>query len=474
MTAWDCVTALVMGVRNELLLFAAVGLLLGGVDDLILDLLYIGRRLWRGATVYRLHPRMTSDRLPPSAHPGTLAVLIPAWDESAVIGAMVRHCLTQWAGEDVQLFVGVYPNDPASIAIVAGLAAGNAWVTMILNESPGPTTKADCLNTLWRALLDWEEARGVPVKAIVLHDAEDVVHRDAIRVMSALIDRFALIQLPVLPLVSDRSRRARWISSHYCDEFAESHGKALSVREALGAALPSAGVGCAVARNVIGRLASTRGGQPFDPDSLTEDYELGLRIAEGGGRGILVRMRDAGGELVATREYFPDTIRDAVRQKARWTVGIALAGWDRLGWGNGPVEGWMRLHDRRAPIAAIVLAAAYTGVLLTGLTQVLILAGLMHDVPLPWPLPSLLGITFLLLCWRIGMRMLFVHRAYGRAEALRSAPRMLLANVIAMMAALRAMSIYLRLWAGGRLRWDKTAHRFPDMAADRGVQESSL
>ena len=71
----------------------------------------------------------------------------------------------------------------------------------------------------------------------------------------------------------------------------------------------------------------------FDPASLVEDYELGLTIADAGGRGCFARVRDAAGDVVAVRAYFPDTVHAAVRQKARWMAGIALAGWDRTGWG---------------------------------------------------------------------------------------------------------------------------------------------
>lgn len=461
MTTTEFLVAFVAGMRNELLLFAGVGLLLGGLDDLLLDTIYGARRLWRSMTVYRRYPRMTADKLPPSTQPGTMAVFIPAWDESAVIGPMLRQALARWSKDDVHLFVGLYPNDPASIVTVADVAATHPGrLTMVINPMRGPTTKADCLNRLWRALLRWEGERGQSAKAIVLHDAEDLVHPDALHVMSAMIDRFALVQLPVLPLVNPRSR---WVGGHYCDEFAESHGKALSVRETLGAAMPSAGVGCAIARDTLGTLASAREGRPFDPDSLTEDYELGLRVGDLGGRGVLVRMRDAQGKLVATREYFPDTINAAVRQKARWTMGIALAGWDRLGWGKGLTEAWMRLHDRRSLLAALVLLAAYAGLIAAVLVQLAEWTGLSGPFALPDPLPFLMNVNFFVLLWRVSMRMLFVHRVYGWQEALRSVPRMVIANIIAMMAARRALILYIRLWTGGPLRWEKTAHRFPDM-----------
>ena len=447
--------------RNELLLFAGIGLLIGGLDDLLVDLIYGLRRLWRRITVYMRFPRMTARDLPPSGSAGPIAIFIPAWDESAVIGHMLRRSLALWAREDVQIFLGAYPNDPATVAAAETAIADEhrGKVTIVVNDRPGPTTKADCLNQLWKALLRWETERGGPALAVVLHDAEDVVHADALRVIGALIPRFALVQLPVLPLVSTRSR---WISGSYCDEFAEAHAKALRVREALGAALPSAGVGCGFERVALGRIASAEHGGPFDPRSLTEDYELGLRLGEQGGRGILVRMRDDTGSLIATREYFPDTLGAAVRQKARWMTGIALAGWDRLGWRGGWSEMWMRLRDRRAALAALILAAAYLGLVLSVLAMLATwLTGTRHR---PWPplLEQLLWLNTVMLGWRLAMRMLFVWRAYGPVEALRSVPRTIIGNVIAMMAARRAVAAYVRHLRGQPLGWEKTAHRFPD------------
>ena len=96
------------------------------------------------------------------------------------------------------IFVGTYPNDRATIEVVAQIAATDAAgrLTLVVNESDGPTTKADCLNQLWRSLLRWEAQQGARASAIILHDAEDVVHRDALRLMGWLAPRFALIQLP--------------------------------------------------------------------------------------------------------------------------------------------------------------------------------------------------------------------------------------------------------------------------------------
>jgi len=446
------------------MLFAAVGLLLGGIDDLLIDLLYIVRTLWRRLTVYTRHRPMTTATLPDDTAPGGMAVFIPAWQEAAVIGPMLRAALGRWGDGDYRIFVGVYPNDPATATIVRNIADSNPHVIPVVTGRPGPTTKADCLNAIWTAMLAEEALAHIRFKAVVLHDAEDVVHADALRLLSCMVDRFDLVQLPVLPLASQQSK---WVAGHYLDEFAESHGKSITVREALGAAVPSAGVGCAFSRQALAALAEEQDGAPFDPHSLTEDYEAGLRIVEAGGRTAFVRMKDARGQLVCTREHFPDTFRDAVKQKARWTVGIALSGWDRLGWRGGVAERWMRLRDRRTALAALVVFVAYLALLcqaalyfagaLTGWIEPALSNALIH----------LLEINFVLMLWRMAIRAWFVTAAYGWRQGMRSVPRTIIANIILIFAVRRAVVIYFGLMRGAPLRWDKTTHRFPPLAAGR-------
>jgi adsorption protein B len=56
------------------------------------------------------------------------------------------------------------------------------------------------------------------------------------------------------------------------------------------------------------------------------------------------------------------------------------------------------------------------------------------------------------------MRAVFTASAYGWGEGFRSVPRLVVGNVIAMLAAVRAVSLHL---SGGAKRWDKTRHTFP-------------
>ena len=256
---------------------------------------------------------------------------------------------------------------------------------------------------------------------------------------------------------------SRWISGHYCDEFAEAHGKSLVVREALGVPLPLAGVGCAIERNILGRIALANNGQPFDIASLTEDYELGLKIGQRGGRTILARIQDDERNLIGTRACFPDTLEASVKQKARWVLGISLTGWDRLGWRNSMWENWMILRDRKAVFAALVLTIAYISIAIFGLLAIGQIAGFYDPKPLPDMIYALLLLNAVFLIWRLFIRAVFVGKLYGFTEALFSFPRVIIANIIAVMAARRAVAHYIRYCFGADLRWDKTAHRhFPE------------
>jgi len=442
-------------VAAELALFAAIGFLIFAANDLLVDLIYFGRRLWRAVAVYSRYPRAFASQLEPPAEPGFIAILVPAWDEAAVISSMLKATLRRVEHENYRLFVGHYRNDPATAAAIASVVDDR--IEPVAVQVDGPTTKADCLNHLYDALLSYERSTGRTAKAVVLHDAEDVVHPLELGLFDRLIDRAGVIQVPVLPLVD---RNSPWISGHYCDEFAEAHAKEMVVREAVGASIPLAGVGCAIARQPLARLAAMHEGRPFVGGSMTEDYELGLRIGALGLKTMFVRIPATPGDrsVVSSRGHFPSSLGVAVRQKARWLGGIALAGWDRMGWRGGLGERWMRMRDRRGPLAALLLIAAYGAALLWSQLWLAELLGAPVQARLDPLLVTLLQVNAWLLVWRIFMRACFTTSAYGLGQGILSIPRMVVGNVIAVLAALRAISLHL---AGGAKRWDKTTHIFP-------------
>ncbi len=461
-TAW--LEWLVMGASHELMLFASVGILLIGLDDLLFDAFWLGTRGER--------PAGASDK-PPLA--GTIAVFIPAWDEHRILAAMLRRSLAAWEDEDVRIYIGCYPNDAATLFAISPLVASDRRLRLVVNERDGPTTKGDNLNRMWAALGEDERAEGKRFAAIVLHDAEDHVHQGEIALYRRHLTDAAMVQIPVVPIIA---RGARWIGGHYGDEFAEAHGKEMVVRSRLGMPLPSAGVGCALTRHTLALLAIERGGDPFRCNSLTEDYEVGMVIGAYGLRARFVDEIGTRSDRVVSRGAFPDRADAAVRQKARWIAGIALAGWDHLGW-PGSRRGmiaaqservwlarWMLWRDRRAPLAALVLLAAYAVLMLTAV-------GWLGRAVLGWEavivgdaMRMLLALGAMLLVWRLAMRSFFAGRCYGSREAVWAVPRAFVANIMAMLAARRALVIYWRMLRSGEVVWDKTEHRESDMAAD--------
>lgn len=451
----EIIFAIVDVFQKELLLIASILFLIGSLDDLLFDCLWIGHVLKRKLFVYTKYRRMSVETLPDTNADDVMAVFVPAWCEEPVIGAMLGRCLSQWPSRNFRIYVGCYPNDDKTVAAVANAAHGSNNVRLVICDQQGPTTKADCLNRLWLALCQDELTEDLRFNAVILHDAEDMVHPKALHVFKYLADRAALVQIPVIPR---RGIRSRWVAGHYCDEFAEQHGKQMVLREALGVAIPSAGVGCAFSKNALAHRSLQNGGKPFDANSLTEDYELGLNLTEGDGRGIFVRLRDMDGQLVATQEFFPDNLEDAVRQKSRWMAGIALAGWDRLGWNHSLRENWIRFRDRKASLAAIVLAIAYVAILLTAILTILQFAGIYDPRPLSEFLQMLLHVNAVFLCWRLMFKAGFVFHLYGFTEALYSIPRTITANIINMMAARRAVGKYLQSLSGKQIEWDKTQH----------------
>lgn len=449
--------------EHELLLFAAIWFAVGAIDELAVDATWLWLRLTGRARTARLAHDPTEELL------GISAVLVPAWSESAVIGAMVSHCLQSWPQRNLRIYVGCYRNDQETLAVLTALVS-DARLRVVVHDRDGPTTKADCLNRLYRAMCDDERRSGQRARAVILHDAEDMVHPAALSLMDRALTDFDFVQLPVRP---EPQAASPWVAGHYCDEFTEAHARDMIVREAIGAGLPSAGVGCAFSRAAIDRIIALRGGgDPFAAECLTEDYECGLLVSETGGRSTFLRVRDDDGGLVATREFFPATLTTSIRQKTRWVHGIAFQGWDRLGWNLRLSDLWMRLRDRRGPLLALVLASAYLMVLIWPLLR--LAEAWKVIVPLP-PEPLVKGLllfNLLSFFWRLFVRAVLTGAEYGWVEGARAVLRFPVGNVITIIAGRRALAAYIRVLFGGRLQWDHTVHLAHPASPPRPMAET--
>ena len=432
-------------IAHELLLFAACFYTLLGIDDLLVDLCWM----------FKGHQRDKHfEENPTPFHKEKIAVFIAAWQESEVIGAMVSNTRRQWGNSNYCIFIGCYPNDIGTQAAIEPHI--DSWVCKVVGPHDGPTSKADCLNQIWQAMLTHTDSSSFTT--VLLHDAEDMVHPREIEVFSEFSKQYDFLQIPVVPLADKASP---WVSGHYLDEFAEAHRKELPFRQCLGASLPSAGTGCAVSVKALKSIALRKDGNPFDAASLTEDYELWLSLWQAGYESRFLRLCDpSDGSLIAIRSQFPDNMRASIRQKTRWIMGIALTGWDRVGWHGGLAEHWMRWRDRRILLSSIVMVAGYSGALLS----IAILAN-GEQLVINSMVIMLLQINMALLLWRWALRAIFTARQYGIGQGLMSIPRALMGNLIAICASASALFSYGRYLLTGHISWNKTSHRFPSHVA---------
>jgi bacteriophage N4 adsorption protein B len=450
-------------------LLAVVGVvyLLSGLDDCFVDLCFV-------VMTFRKRPAGPAPVATLLAMPEQpIAIMVPAWDEANVIRRMVANILTSVRYSNYHVFVGTYPNDAATQREVDAVAAEFPNVHRVVCANPGPTCKSDCLNWTYQGVLDFERQSGVAFAMFLIHDAEDVPHPLSLKLFNYLVPPYDMVQLPVLCLPSP------WrcfTAGHYLDEFAEQHLKDLPVREWLTGTVPAAGVGCAFGRRALELVAASTDNQVFSVDSLTEDYEIGMRLRGLGVKQVFAKV-PAGGEYIATWEYFPAKLSQAVRQKSRWIVGITLQGWRGLGWRGDVGTKYALFRDRKGLLTNQMAMLGYVAV---GFVVAVWLATML--VPDSYRYPALVErgsfIWYLMLtnglfmAERLAVRSLCVRRLYGWRQALLALPRQVWSNVVNFAATCRALRLWVRHLRTGRpIAWDKTGHVFPSEAELRRRQE---
>ncbi len=450
----------------------ALALFLNAIDDFFVDCVYTLRRVYRALVVFPRFGRACAHSMRDYRKPQkAFAICVPAWDESAVIAQMLERAVRDLRYDNYRIFVGVYRNDLATRQAIEGLQKRNGdcahRVCVVDHDAIGPTCKADCLNAIYRYINEIDDwARKANVRGIILHDAEDILHPSELVVFNHLIDRADIIQLPVTPLprpVFDL------VGGHYLDEFSESHTKDMVVREALGCPLPSAGVGCAFSSEGLQTLAMVRENGPFDTRSMTEDYDIAFDLTGHGFNSIFVRLPSKRGErsYVATQEYFPNSFRDAVKQKGRWLLGIVLESWHHRGWQGHWAQRYMLWRDRKALLTSMAAMAAYVLLALFGIwwvtsPQEARTAGMARLVPEGSLIWWILAANLFFLINRVLHRFAFVYRSYGLAQALVSPLRIVVGNVVNFAAALRAARLFSQARrSGAKQTWHKTRHQIP-------------
>ena len=479
---WDLLIADYYAGLEILAAIVAIVIFVSSLDDLFIDLWYWGRRIFRHLSLKRRnYSKLTTEQLLERGEQ-PLAIMIPAWQEHDVIASMVQNMVEVLNYQNYVVFVGTYVNDPETIEEVERMKKRYRQVRRVEVPHPGPTSKADCLNFVVEEIFNYERESGIEFAGVVLHDSEDVLHPMELKFFNYLLPRKDMIQLPVASLERE------WyelVAGTYMDEFAESHAKEMVVRESVSGMVPSAGVGTCFSRKALVNLIGSTHNKPFNISSLTEDYDVGMRLASMGMESMFgvfpvtfrVRRTSWGAKTkprellvqmpLCVREYFPDNFRLAYRQKSRWVLGIGLQSWEQIKLQGSLAARYLLLHDRKGVVTSFISILAY----------ILVVQFIVFHIGLStgwWDAyyPSMFGefsfwrtliyVNAFFLAIRAAHRVYFTTVLYGWEHGLMSLPRMVIGNFVNCMAVARAWRLFLSyLFRGKRLVWDKTMHEFP-------------
>lgn len=415
------------------------------LDDLFIDLTYFFKKL---------SPVSISDKdLPENSK--TLAIMVANWKEQDVLEKMVHGNISCLSQPNLHLFLGVYPNDTETLKIALKMETIYSNVHTIINSKEGPTYKGQMLNEIIRGIFVKEAELKLKFDGFIMHDSEDILNEKLPQVYELGLERHDFIQTPVLSLPLGLKD---FIAGTYLDEFTETHCKELLVRKYLGAAIPSAGVGTCLSRNLILEFFIKQRGDVFIPNSLTEDYQLGLQANAWGFKStfLCAYSNQDRSEIIATREYFPHQFWSSIKQKTRWTTGIAFQGTKNLGWFGNIWQRYFLWRDRKAPLNA-VLSLNIIFILATSSIEY---GQLVYNSNL---LKIILLTNFLGMLIRLVVRSFIVQKYYGIKMALVAVLRWPFSIIINMTAGLRSTIQYSHSsLTGKKIKWSKTVHRLPE------------
>jgi len=299
--------------RNSLLLVIAavvVGAVLApvvtamiivGVATLVYTVGIIHRIVLFSRSQDKAHVEFISDeeaRAVPDSDLPRYTVLVPAYREPAVIGALLGSILRlEYPRHLLEVMILLEADDHETISAISG-ADGGDFVEAVVVPVAEPRTKPKALN------YGLSLAGG---EVLTVYDAEDrpdpLQLRRAAVALRRLGDQVACVQAKLSYYNSDQNLITRWFTLEYAMWFSW----LLPGLVAGGAPLPLGGTSNHFRRSALEAVGA------WDPFNVTEDADLGIRLHRSG---YLVRMLDS----VTLEEANSDFV-NWVKQRSRWYKG---------------------------------------------------------------------------------------------------------------------------------------------------------
>jgi adsorption protein B len=436
-----------------LLWVCSVLLVISGIDDITIDLMY-----WFNRWKYKRSLPDIDDVT--SVSENSIALIICAWREYKVIGRTLTYALSKMKYSNYQIFVGIYPNDTKTLEVVKRIAQKNNKVVICVNSHDGPTTKADNLNNVYNSINRFETDFKKNFDIVLIHDSEDFIHPMSLKLTNYILmyQGIDAVQIPVVPI---KDNRGKFIHRTYCDAFAEVHSKDLVVRQALKAFIPFAGTGMSFKREIFKALEKNYT-HVFNDANLTEDYELGLRLYKLGYKTAYINLlldKNNANSRIATGEYFPNNFWAAVRQRSRWTAGICFQNWKMHKWTGSFKTKYFLLRDRKTIFSNFMVLlsnlvfALFMFYLLGFSLGINYLESFVETNSALW---FFLWVCFFFMVWRLIHRFVFTYNWYGFRYAVFSLIRISFDNLINFFATFRALRVFMTM--KNKVVWESTEH----------------
>jgi cellulose synthase/poly-beta-1,6-N-acetylglucosamine synthase-like glycosyltransferase len=322
----------------------------------VLYTLFVGYRWWmiRQAADEPMEARIPDEELA-ALNPKDLpvyTVLVPARDEAEVLPVLARALdALDWPKDRLDVKLLLEADDTATLD-AARRADLPPYVEIVVVPPGEPRTKPKACN------YGLARARG---EFLTIFDAEDIPEplqlKKAYRVFAEADARLACVQAKLTYFNADQNLLTRWFTAEYAAWF----DLYLPALYAAGHPIPLGGTS-----NHF-RVATLRQLGGWDPYNVTEDADLGIRLARAGYRTTIVdavTLEEANSEFV-----------NWMRQRSRWVKGY-LATW--LVHMRSPRQTWRELGPR----GFLGFQAAFLGTILPFLLN-----------PVYWGLTSLWFLT---------------------------------------------------------------------------------
>jgi cellulose synthase/poly-beta-1,6-N-acetylglucosamine synthase-like glycosyltransferase len=376
------------------------------------------------------HARPDPVGLPPK--PPLISILVPLFREEDIAETLVARLSRLTYPKALLDVVLVLESEDSLTRRTLDRTQLPPWMRTITVPPGRITTKPRALNYAYRF------TRG---DILGIYDAEDAPAPDQLTRVAAHFAKAPPEVGCVQGVLDYYNPRANWLSRCFTIEYASWFRVLLPGLARLGLVVPLGGTTVFFRREVLEHVCG------WDAHNVTEDADLGVRLARNGYRTELIQSD--------TREEANNRFWPWIRQRSRWLKGYCITWWVHS---RDPMRLWRDLGPVRFTGFQILFL---TTIVQFALAPVLwsfwlILAGLPHPLD-PWlSRPLLVGLTTLFLSAEA------VSIIVGLAALARSHHRGLFLWVPTLFAyfPLGTVAIYKALWETLRspFYWDKTQH----------------